>query len=93
MTDAHTAIKAADLQKIGVSKPYAYQLIAGSRSPSLRLALQIEAALGVPPTAWPLKAADLNNPCVHGGPAPVDDAATMAPGAAHGAGANQEIVQ
>lgn len=50
-----TAIKAADLQKVeGISKPYSYQLASGLRKPSLTLALRIEAALGVPVSAWPL---------------------------------------
>lgn len=47
-------IKAADLQRIGVSKPYAHQLLAGGKTPSLTLALRIEKELGVPPQVWPL---------------------------------------
>lgn len=53
MTDV-TQIKAADLQRIGVSKPYAHQLVAGDRTPSLKLANKIHEALGIPTTAWPL---------------------------------------
>lgn len=48
-------IKAADLQRIGVSKPYAHQLLAGGKTPSLPLALKIEKELGVPPQVWPLQ--------------------------------------
>lgn len=48
-------IKAADLQRIGVSKPYAHQLASGARSPSLTLALRIETELGVSPASWPLQ--------------------------------------
>jgi len=51
-------IKAADLQRIGVSKPYAHQLLAGGKTPSLPLALKIEKELGVPPQVWPLKKRD-----------------------------------
>ena len=47
-------IKAADLQRIGVSKPYAHQLLAGGKTPSLSLALRIEKELGIPPQIWPL---------------------------------------
>ena len=57
MTDASN-IKAADLQRIGISKPYAHQLVRGDRSPSLKLALRIEAALGISPSAWPMPAND-----------------------------------
>lgn len=46
------SLKASDLQRIGVSKPYAHQLISGLRTPSLKLALQIEEEFGVPPRAW-----------------------------------------
>lgn len=53
MTEATPNIKAADLQRIGVSKPYAHQLVSGLRKPSLDLALKIESELGVPPGAWP----------------------------------------
>lgn len=54
MANKRTTLKAADLQRIGVSKPYAHQLVSGLRSPSLRLALRIEAELGVSPTVWPM---------------------------------------
>lgn len=49
-----STLKAADLQRIGVSKPYAHQLVGGIRSPSLRLALKIQAEFGIPVGAWPL---------------------------------------
>lgn len=62
MTDQAPSIKAADLRRIGVSKPYAHQLTSGARSPSLALALKIEAALGIPPTAWPLSRRATNDP-------------------------------
>lgn len=48
-------IKASDLQRVGVSKPYAHQLVTGARTPSLSLALRLEAALGIPVKSWPLK--------------------------------------
>lgn len=54
MDAPHTPLKAADLQRIGVSKPYAHQLTSGLRSPSLKLALRIETELGVSPAVWPL---------------------------------------
>lgn len=47
-------IKASDLQRVGVSKVYAHQLLAGGKSPSLALALKLESELGIPPRAWPL---------------------------------------
>ena len=56
MIRAVPTIKAVDLQRIGVSKPYSHQLISGDRTPSLKLAIQIEQKLGVPTTAWPLSA-------------------------------------
>lgn len=54
MTDMQITLKAADLQGIGVSKPYAHQLASGRRAPSLKLALKIQDRLGVPVTVWPL---------------------------------------
>lgn len=47
-----TSLKASDLQRIGVSKPYAHQLVARDRTPSLELAVRIEQELGIPPKAW-----------------------------------------
>lgn len=47
-------IKAADLQRIGVSKPWSHQLLAGGKTPSLSLALRIEKSFGIPASAWPL---------------------------------------
>lgn len=58
MTHATPSIKAADLQRIGISKPYAHQLISGARTPSLKLALRIQAELGIAPASWPLPAND-----------------------------------
>lgn len=54
----HTApdIKAADLQRLGLSKPYSHQLLAGGKSPSLALAIRLQSELGIPVTAWPLPA-------------------------------------
>jgi transcriptional regulator with XRE-family HTH domain len=52
MTKHPTDLKATDLQRIGVSKPYAHQLLAGLRTPSLKLAVQVEAEFGIPPKAW-----------------------------------------
>ncbi|KQW79741.1 helix-turn-helix domain-containing protein [Brevundimonas sp. Root1279] len=49
-------IKAADLQRLGVSKPYSHQLLAGGKSPSLALALKLERELGIPVSSWPLPA-------------------------------------
>lgn len=54
MTNTVHTIKAADLQGIGVSKPYAHQLVSGRRSPSLKLALKIQERLGVPVKSWPM---------------------------------------
>lgn len=46
------------LVAIGVSHPYASQLATGKRTPSLPLALEIEARLGIKPSFWSeLKAA------------------------------------
>lgn len=45
------ALRAA-LVAIGVSQPYASQLVSGARTPSARLALDIEARLGVPVSFW-----------------------------------------
>lgn len=50
------AIKATDLQRLGVSKPWAHQLLAGGKRPSLPLALKIQEEFGIPVTAWPLPA-------------------------------------
>lgn len=49
-----TSIKATDLQRLGVSKPYSHQLLAGGRMPSLELAVLLETKLGIPVRAWPL---------------------------------------
>lgn len=51
---AQLDIKAADLQRLGVSKPYSHQLLAGGKSPSLALALKLERELGIPVSVWPL---------------------------------------
>lgn len=40
------------LSGIGISIPYAYQLISGVRSPSLKLALKIEREIGIPVSYW-----------------------------------------
>lgn len=47
-------IKAADLQRLGVSKPYSHQLLAGGKMPSLTLALRLHRELGIPVDVWPL---------------------------------------
>jgi transcriptional regulator with XRE-family HTH domain len=39
--------------ELGVSTGYASDLANGNRSPSLRLALEIQEKLLIPPTAWP----------------------------------------
>lgn len=52
MTKHPSDLKATDLQRIGVSKPYAHQLLAGLRTPSLKLAVQVEVEFGIPPKAW-----------------------------------------
>lgn len=52
MTKHPSDLKATDLQRIGVSKPYAHQLLTGLRTPSLKLAVQVEAEFGIPPKAW-----------------------------------------
>ena len=58
-------IKAADLQRLGVSKPYSHQLLAGGKTPSLALAQKLERELGIPTSAWPLpqkRAANTDTP-------------------------------
>ena len=47
-------IKAADLQRLGVSKPYSHQLLAGGKTPSLARAQKLERELGIPTSVWPL---------------------------------------
>lgn len=47
-------IKAVDLQRIGVSKPYSHQLLAGGKTPSLALAQKLERELGISTSVWPL---------------------------------------
>ncbi len=47
-------IKAADLQRLGVSKPYSHQLLAGGKTPSLALAQKLERELGISTSVWPL---------------------------------------
>lgn len=37
---------------IQCSRPYASQLLRGIRTPSLGVAVQIERAFGIPPSAW-----------------------------------------
>jgi len=78
MTRARATLKAADLQQMGVSKPYAHQLLAGGRTPSLKLALLIEAQFGIPPRAWAEAAIDtpISNLAVHDA-APVSDPANL----------------
>lgn len=49
-----STIKAADLQRIGLSKPYSHQLLAGGKTPSLATALKLESELGIPVNSWPL---------------------------------------
>ena len=36
----------------GVSRPYAIQLSKGDRTPSLKLAIQLQDRLGIPANAW-----------------------------------------
>lgn len=50
-----TTIKAADLSaRVGISRVYAHQLLAGGKTPSLEKAIVIEREVGIPVTAWPL---------------------------------------
>lgn len=46
---------AQQLQEIGVRSGYAYDLANGKRTPSLRMAREIEAQIGIPLSAWPLR--------------------------------------
>lgn len=46
------SLKAADLRQLGVSKPYAHQLVSRGRQPSLDLAVKIERAFGIAPREW-----------------------------------------
>ena len=46
------SLKAADLRQLGVSKPYAHQLVSRDRAPSLELAVRIERAFGIAPREW-----------------------------------------
>lgn len=52
MAASTPSITAADLQRIGVSKPYAHQLASRARKPSLTMAVRIEDELGVPVRTW-----------------------------------------
>lgn len=52
MKKSIASLKAADLRQLGVSKPYAHQLVSRDRAPSLVLAVRIEQAFGIPPRAW-----------------------------------------
>jgi transcriptional regulator with XRE-family HTH domain len=50
-----STIKAADLvARVGISRVYAHQLLAGGKTPSLEKAVAIEREVGIPVTAWPL---------------------------------------
>lgn len=47
------SIRAADLvDRLGVSRSYAFELTKRLRTPSLALAVQIENAFGIPAAAW-----------------------------------------
>ncbi|MGH6979519.1 MAG: helix-turn-helix domain-containing protein [Brevundimonas sp.] len=50
--DTPKEIAAALRSKVGLSAGYASELANLQRTPSLRLALKIEAALGIPPSHW-----------------------------------------
>lgn len=52
MRKSIASLKAADLRQLGVSKPYAHQLVSRGRQPSLELAVRIERAFGIPPREW-----------------------------------------
>ena len=52
MKKSIATLKAADLRQLGVSKPYAHQLVSRDRDPSLKLAVKIEQAFGIPPRDW-----------------------------------------
>lgn len=50
-------------EKVGVKGGHAYDLANGRRTPSLALALRIEKALGIPPSAWPMPSKEpVNDP-------------------------------
>jgi len=51
---ADTTNIAQRLQEIGVANGHAYDLANGRRSPSLKLAREIETKLGIPMSAWPM---------------------------------------
>lgn len=61
MKKSIASLKASDLRQIGVSKPYAHQLVSRDRAPSLELAVRIERAFGIAPREW-LKAANDASP-------------------------------
>lgn len=52
MKKSIASLKAADLRQLGVSKPYAHQLVSRGRQPSLELAVRIERAFGIAPREW-----------------------------------------
>lgn len=45
----------AELIALGISQPYASELARGKKLPSLRVAQQVEGALGYPAGAWKLE--------------------------------------
>lgn len=55
VTKAESAPTQAELVSIGVSQSYASELLAGKKTPSLKLAVRIFQRLGFPVTAWPLR--------------------------------------
>lgn len=44
--------RVAALMEVGVSRPYAYHLLNGIRTPGLELALKIQDKLGIPVSSW-----------------------------------------
>lgn len=51
-TPENQDVTIAGLRGIGISAPYASQLVSGERTPSLKLALRIKRELGVPVEYW-----------------------------------------
>jgi plasmid maintenance system antidote protein VapI len=49
-------LQTSDLTALGLSRSYAFELIKGTRKPSLEVAVRIEQALGIPASSWLLGA-------------------------------------
>lgn len=57
MRRSFTEPTVADLVGQGLSKSYAFELVKGDKTPSLRVAVELEKALRIPPRWWVERAA------------------------------------